>query len=89
MKSINLEEFKKMLDEDNSSNGEEFIAKVLDKAKEKELTLKVELFKRLDKLSPKCKEQKINVFLELIYLHLENDKCLECSLRKGVRKLEW
>ena len=36
MKSINLEEFLKMLTEDNSSNGEEFIAKVLDKEKEKE-----------------------------------------------------
>ena len=36
MKSISLEEFMKMLDEDNSSNGEEFIAKVLDKEKEKE-----------------------------------------------------
>ena len=34
MKSIKLEEFMKMLDEDNGSNGEEFIAKVLDKAKE-------------------------------------------------------
>ena len=34
MKSINLEEFKKMLEEDNSSNIEEFIKKVLDKAKE-------------------------------------------------------
>ena len=36
MKSISLEDFMKMLDEDNSSNGEEFIAKVLDKEKEKE-----------------------------------------------------
>ena len=36
MKSISLEEFMKMLDEDNSSNGEEFIAKILDKEKEKE-----------------------------------------------------
>ena len=48
-----------------------------------------QLLKRLDKLSPKCKEQKINIFLELIYLHLENDKCIDCSLRKGVRKLDW
>ena len=36
MKSISLEEFMKMLDEDNSSNGEEFIAKIFDKEKEKE-----------------------------------------------------
>ena len=36
MKSISLEEFMKMLEEDNSSNGEEFIAKILDKEKEKE-----------------------------------------------------
>ena len=36
MKSISLEEFMKMLDEDNSSSGEEFIAKILDKEKEKE-----------------------------------------------------
>lgn len=36
MKSISLEEFLKMLDEDNSDSGEEFIAKVLDKEKEKE-----------------------------------------------------
>ena len=36
MKSISLEEFMKMLDEDNSSNGEEFIEKILDKEKEKE-----------------------------------------------------
>lgn len=48
-----------------------------------------QLIKRLDKLSPKCKEQKINVFLELIYLHLENNNCLDCSLRSGVRKLDW
>ena len=89
MKSINLEEFMKMLEEDKGNDGEAFIKKVLDKAKDKELTLEVELFKRLDKLSPKCKEQKINVFLELIYLPLENDKCLECGLRKGVRKLDW
>ena len=34
MKSISFEEFKKMLEEDDSSNGEEFLAKVLDKAKE-------------------------------------------------------
>ena len=36
MKSISLEEFIKMLDEDNSLSGEEFIAKVLEKEKEKE-----------------------------------------------------
>ena len=48
-----------------------------------------QLLKSLDKLTPKCKENKINTFLELIYLHLENDKCIDCSLRKGVRKLDW
>lgn len=37
MKSISFEEFKKMLEEDNSSNVEEFMQKVLEKAvKEKE-----------------------------------------------------
>ena len=36
MKSISLEEFMKMLEEDNNLSGEEFIAKVLDKEKEKE-----------------------------------------------------
>ena len=34
MKSISFEEFKKMLEEDNSSTGEEFLKKVLDKAEE-------------------------------------------------------
>ena len=34
MKSMNLEEFMKMLEEDNSSTGEEFLNKVLDKAEE-------------------------------------------------------
>ena len=50
MKSISLEEFMKMLDEDNSSNGEEFIAKVLDKEKENvELkTLKQNLHDAID-----------------------------------------
>ena len=33
---MKLEEFLKMLEEDNSLSGEEFIAKVLDKEKEKE-----------------------------------------------------
>ena len=36
MKSISFEEFKKMLEEDNSSTGEEFLQKVLDKAKDVE-----------------------------------------------------
>ena len=36
MKSISLEEFMKMLDEDNSLSGEEFLKKVFDKEKEKE-----------------------------------------------------
>ena len=88
MKSISLEELMKRLEVDKGNAGKKKNKKVLEKAKDKELTLEVELFKRLDKLSPKCKEQKINVFLELIYLHLENDKCLECGLRKGVRKLD-
>ena len=46
MKSISLEEFMKMLEEDKGNDGEAFIKKVLDKAKDKELTLEVELFKR-------------------------------------------
>ena len=49
---MKLEEFMKMLDEDNSSNGEEFIAKVLDKEKEKEnaelKTLKQNLHETID-----------------------------------------
>ena len=36
MKSINLEEFLKMLTEDNSDSGEEFLKKLLDKAEEME-----------------------------------------------------
>ena len=34
MKSINLEEFLKMLTEDNNDSGEEFLKKLLDKAEE-------------------------------------------------------
>ena len=48
-----------------------------------------ELLKRLYKLCPKCKEQKIDIFFELIAIHLENDNCVACCLRTGVRKIEW
>lgn len=56
MKSISFEEFKKMLEEDNSSCGEEFLAKVLDKAKEvkfEEISMeqiKKDLHKAIDNL---------------------------------------
>ena len=46
-----------------------------------------QLIKKLDQLCPKCREQKINIFLELIYIHLDNDNCLDCSLRSDVIKL--
>ena len=49
---MKLEEFLKMLEEDNSLSGEEFIAKVLDKEKEKEnaelKTLKQNLHETID-----------------------------------------
>ena len=48
-----------------------------------------ELLNKLYKLCPKCKEQKIDIFFELIAIHLENDNCVACSLRSGVRKLDW
>ena len=56
MKSISFEEFKKMLEEDNSSSGEEFLKKVLDKAKEvkfEEISMeqiKKDLHKAIDNL---------------------------------------
>ena len=56
MKSISFEEFKKMLEEDNSSSGEEFLQKVLDKAKEVEFEeismeeIKKDLHKAIDNL---------------------------------------
>lgn len=64
MKSISLEEFMKMLDEDNGSNGEEFIAKVLDKAEE----VKAKEDEKLKKLKQNLHEC-INV--------IENEKDLE------------
>ena len=48
-----------------------------------------ELLNRLYKLCPKCKEEKIDIFFELIAIHLEKDNCISCSLRSGVRKLDW
>ena len=48
-----------------------------------------DLLNRLYKLCSKCKEEKIDIFFELIAIHLENDNCVACSLRNGVRKLEW
>lgn len=56
MKTISFEEFKKMLEEDNSSNGEEFLKKVLDKAEEvkfEEISMeeiKKDLHKAIDNL---------------------------------------
>lgn len=56
MKSISFEEFKKMLEEDNSSTGEEFLTKVLDKAKEVKFEeigmeeIKQDLHKAIDNL---------------------------------------
>jgi len=64
MKSIKLEEFMKILDEDNGSNGEEFIAKVLDKAEE----VKAKEDEKLKKLKQNLHEC-INV--------IENEKDLE------------
>ena len=47
MKSINLEEFLKMLTEDNSDSGEEFLKKLLDKAEEmKRENIKLEEIKQ-------------------------------------------
>ena len=47
MKPINLEEFLKMLTEDNSDSGEEFLKKILDKAEEmKRENIKLEEIKQ-------------------------------------------
>ena len=45
------------------------------------------LIKELDKLSPKCREEKIEVFLELIKIH--KGICVECDLKQGIKKVEW
>ena len=87
MKSISFEEFKKMLEEDNSSNGEEFMQKVLDKAKEKEDGTMEILVKKLYDLPPRCREAKIEAFLELIKIH--KTICVECELKQGIKKVEW
>ena len=51
------------------------------------------LIKALDKLSPKCREEKIEIFIHLINIHLQPDKngdmCVECDLKQGIKKVEW
>ena len=76
MKSISFEEFKKMLDEDNSSSGEEFLAKVLDKAKEvkfEEISMeqiKKDLHKAIDNLETEKDLQRFCLRLgETIFEH--------------------
>lgn len=49
--------------------------------------LELELFKKLNKLPPRCKEAKLEAFLELIKIH--EGICVECELKQGVRKLPW
>ena len=73
--------------EDNSSNGEEFMKKVLDKAKEKEDGVMEKLIKELYNLPPRCREAKIEAFLELIKIHKRI--CVECELKQGIKKTEW
>ena len=87
MKSISLEEFLKTLKEDNSSNGEEFMKKVLDKAKEKADGTMETLVKKLYDLPPRCREAKIEAFLELIKIHKKI--CVECELKQWRKKAEW
>lgn len=87
MKTMSFEEFKKTLEEDNSSNGEEFMKKVLDKAKEKEDGVMEKLIKELYNLPPRCREAKIEAFLELIKIH--KGICVECELKQGIKKGEW
>ena len=53
------------------------------RAKNKQLEL--ELFKKLNNLPPRCKEAKLEAFLELIKIHKRI--CVECELKQGVRKL--
>ena len=86
MKTMSFEEFKKTLEEDNSSNGEEFMKKVLDKAKEKEDGVMEKLIKELYNLPPRCREAKIEAFLELIKIH--KGICVECELKQGIKKGE-
>ena len=76
MKSISLEEFLKMLDEDNSSNGEEFLAKVLDKAEEvkfEEISMeeiKQDLHKAIDNLETEKDLQRFCLRMgELVFEH--------------------
>lgn len=76
MKSIGLEEFMKMLEEDNSSSGEEFLQKVLDKAKEVEFEeismeeIKKDLHKAIDNLETEKDLQRFCLRMgELIFKH--------------------
>ena len=80
MKSISLEEFMKMLDEDNSSNGEEFIAKVLDKAEEVKFEdismeeIKQGLHKAIDNLETEKDLQRLCLRMgEIIFEHFRKN----------------
>ena len=76
MKSMSFEEFKKMLEEDNSSNGEEFLAKVLDKAKDIEFEeismeqIKQDLHRAIDNLETEKDLQRLCLRMgEIIFEH--------------------
>ena len=76
MKSISFEEFKKMLEEDNSSSGEEFLKKVLDKAKEVKFEcismeeIKQDLHKAIDSLETEKDLQRFCLRMgEIIFEH--------------------
>lgn len=45
------------------------------------------LIEALNNLNKKCKEEKIEIYLELIKIHV--DTCIKCNLKEGVRKLPW
>ena len=45
------------------------------------------LIKELYELNIICRKEKVEAFLELIKIHKES--CDKCSLKDGVRKLEW
>ena len=76
MKSINLEEFLKMLEEDKGNDGEVFIKKVLDKAKEvkfEEISMeeiKQDLHKAIDNLETEKDLQRFCLRMgELVFEH--------------------
>lgn len=78
MKSISLEEFMKMLDEDNSSSGEEFLKKVWDKAEEVKFEnismeeIKQGLHKAIDNLETEKDLQRFCLRMgELVFEHFK------------------